>query len=157
MSSSGKAQTLLSEIKINSSDCQFIRTGNFLPSSVNSKRYVAAIFAAPKFANLPYSPAEWPCLCDCSSPRKSIYIYLVSEACILTPPCLSQLHFRSPTLHLGNNLIYCIHRMFMLHEKFKCDLTFSVKSHKLINKHMHTSLECTPASVGHAQARPNDR
>ena len=35
---------MLSEMKTNSSDYQFIWTGNFLPSSVNSKRYAPAIF-----------------------------------------------------------------------------------------------------------------
>ena len=38
----------------------------------------------PKFAYFLYSPLELPCLYNCSSPCKSIRIYLVSEACILT-------------------------------------------------------------------------
>ena len=54
-----------------------------------------------KFTNLLYSLAEVPCLCSCSSLRKSVRIYLVSEA---------------HTFTLGRHLAVCSHRKIIFSE-----------------------------------------
>ena len=60
------------------------KLGHFLFSSVNRKQSAAANFCALKFTSHLYSPEESPCLCNFSSPSKSVPIYLAYKACILT-------------------------------------------------------------------------
>lgn len=66
---------MLSEAKVNSADCQFIRMGNFLLSSTNKKLCTATIFG--------YKPplqSGGIALSLRQSLRGSVQIYQVSEA-----------------------------------------------------------------------------
>ena len=89
--------------------------------------------------------------------------YLKNKPCTSCHACFNftRIHSGSPTLHSDSTLSYMLHDIDLC-EIFECThlkLMVSVRSkqtNQQTNKHTHTHAQCGHASVGLAQARPNE-